>query len=148
MTDNPKNNKPIENCSFKREEILKILRSMGMLMGHSALLFANKNKTINELQNIDVVRTICSILDELVPSKFDGIQQYEQLIRYVDDRAGHDVRYAIDASKIADQLNWTPSETFLTGIKKTIEWYLKNTVWCDRITNGSYKGERLGIVKP
>ena len=102
----------------------------------------------NELQNIDVVRTICSILDELVPSKFDGIQQYEQLIRYVDDRAGHDVRYAIDASKIADQLNWTPSETFLTGIKKTIEWYLKNTVWCDRITNGSYKGERLGIVKP
>ena len=58
------------------------------------------------------------------------------------------MRYAIDASKIADQLNWTPSETFLTGIKKTIEWYLKNTVWCDRITNGSYKGERLGIVKP
>lgn len=101
----------------------------------------------NELQNIDVVKTICSILDELVPSRFDGIQQYKQLIRNVDDRAGHDVRYAIDASKIADKLNWTPSETFQTGIKKTIEWYIKNTVWCDRVTDGGYKGERLGIVK-
>ncbi len=101
----------------------------------------------NELQNIDVVKTVCSILDELVPSKLDGIEQYEQLITYVGDRAGHDVRYAIDATKIDEELNWTPDETFATGIKKTIEWYLENTVWCDRVKDGSYQGERLGVIK-
>jgi dTDP-glucose 4,6-dehydratase len=101
----------------------------------------------NELQNIEVVKTICSILDDLVPSKLDGIVKYEQLITYVDDRAGHDVRYAIDATKISDELNWTPSETFATGIKKTIEWYLENTIWCDRVKDGSYQGERLGVIK-
>jgi len=82
----------------------------------------------NELQNIDVVKTVCSILDELVPSKLDEIGKYEQLITYVDDRAGHDVRYAIDATKIANELDWTPDETFATGIRKTVEWYLANTV--------------------
>jgi len=101
----------------------------------------------NELQNIDVVKTVCSILDELVPSKLDGIRKYEQLITYVGDRAGHDVRYAIDATKIASELNWTPDETFATGIRKTVEWYLANTVWCDRVKDGSYQGERLGVVK-
>jgi len=101
----------------------------------------------NELQNIDVVKTVCSILDDLVPSKLDGIDQYEQLITYVGDRAGHDVRYAIDATKIDKELNWTPDETFATGIKKTVEWYLENTVWCDRVKDGSYQGERLGVVK-
>jgi len=101
----------------------------------------------NELQNIDVVKTVCSILDELVPSKLDGIDKYEQLITYVGDRAGHDVRYAIDATKIANELNWTPDETFATGIKKTIEWYLNNSVWCERVQDGSYQGERLGVVK-
>ena len=101
----------------------------------------------NELQNIDVVKTVCSILDELVPSKLDGIKQYKQLITYVGDRAGHDVRYAIDATKIADELNWMPDETFATGIKKTVQWYLEKTVWCDRVKDGSYQGERLGVVK-
>jgi dTDP-glucose 4,6-dehydratase len=101
----------------------------------------------NELQNIEVVKTVCSILDELVPSNLDGIDQYEQLITYVGDRAGHDVRYAIDATKIADALNWTPDETFATGIKKTVEWYLENTIWFDRVKDGSYQGERLGVVK-
>jgi len=101
----------------------------------------------NELQNIDVVKTVCSILDELVPSKIDGVTKYEQLIAYVDDRAGHDVRYAIDATKIDEELNWTPDETFSTGIRKTVEWYLENTVWCDRVKDGSYQGERLGVVK-
>jgi len=101
----------------------------------------------NELQNIDVVKTVCSILDELAPSKLDGVDKYEQLITYVGDRAGHDVRYAIDATKIADELNWTPDETFATGIRKTIEWYLENTVWCDRVKDGSYQGERLGVVE-
>jgi len=100
----------------------------------------------NELQNIEVVKTLCSILNELVPSKLDGIDKYEQLITYVGDRAGHDVRYAIDATKIAEELNWMPDETFATGIKKTIVWYLENTVWCDRVKDGSYQGERLGVV--
>ena len=101
----------------------------------------------NELQNIDVVKTICNIMDELVPCDIDGIGKYEQLITYVDDRSGHDVRYAIDATKIANKLKWTPNETFATGIKKTIKWYLENTVWCDRVKDGSYQGERLGVIK-
>ncbi|MEO1943492.1 MAG: dTDP-glucose 4,6-dehydratase [Candidatus Thioglobus sp.] len=101
----------------------------------------------NELQNIEVVRTVCSILDELVPSKLNGIKQYEQLITYVGDRAGHDVRYAIDATKIANKLNWTPDETFSTGIKKTVEWYLNNKIWCGHVQDGSYQGERLGVIK-
>ena len=100
----------------------------------------------NELQNIDVVKTVCSILDELVPSKLDGIDQYEQLITYVGDRAGHDVRYAIDATKIANKLNWTPDETFSTGIKKTVEWYLNNSTWCGHVQDGSYQRQRLGAL--
>jgi dTDP-glucose 4,6-dehydratase len=100
----------------------------------------------NQLQNIDVVKTVCVILDELVPSKFDGIDKYSQLITYVDDRAGHDIRYAIDASKMANELNWSPDETFASGIKKTVKWYLKNKAWCDRIKDGSYQGQRLGII--
>jgi dTDP-glucose 4,6-dehydratase len=99
----------------------------------------------NEIRNIEVVKTVCSILDELVPSKLDGVSNYEQLINYVEDRAGHDVRYAIDASKIADELNWTPDETFVTGLKKTVVWYLENIIWCNRVKDGSYQGERLGL---
>ena len=101
----------------------------------------------NELQNIDVVKTICSTLDELIPSKLNDIDKYEQLITYVDDRAGHDVRYAIDATKIEDELNWKPDETFITGIRKTIEWYLENIIWCKHVQDGSYQGERLGVIK-
>tara|TARA_B100000767_G_scaffold211120_1_gene198205 strand:- start:22198 stop:23265 length:1068 start_codon:yes stop_codon:yes gene_type:complete len=101
----------------------------------------------NEFQNINVVKTICSILDELMPSKHNGIAKYEQLITYVGDRVGHDVRYAIDATKIKKELNWKPDESFATGIKKTVEWYLQNTIWCDRVKDGSYKGERLGVIK-
>jgi len=102
----------------------------------------------NELQNIEVVKTICSILDELVPSKLEGIKHYEQLITYVDDRAGHDIRYAIDATKIANELNWRPDETFTTGIKKTIQWYLDNKTWSRHVQDGTYQGERLGVIKP
>ena len=101
----------------------------------------------NELQNIDVVKTVCSILDELVPSKLDSIDRYEQLITYVGDRAGHDIRYAIDATKIKMELKWVPDETFATGIRKTVKWYLKNSTWCDRVKDGSYQGERLGVIK-
>ena len=101
----------------------------------------------NEIQNIEVVTHICNILDELVPSQIDGISQYQQLIQYVEDRSGHDVRYAIDASKISDKLNWMPIETFETGIKKTDKWYLNNTAWCNRIKDLSYQGERLGVIR-
>ena len=101
----------------------------------------------NELQNIEVVKTVCSILDELVPSKLDGIDQYEQLITYVGDRVGHDVRYAIDATKIDKELSWIPDETFATGIRKTVQWYLDNNIWCDRVKDGSYQGERLGVIE-
>ncbi|SEH92359.1 dTDP-D-glucose-4,6-dehydratase [Bathymodiolus azoricus thioautotrophic gill symbiont] len=101
----------------------------------------------NEIQNIDVVKTICAVLDDLVPSKHDNITKYKQLITFVSDRAGHDVRYAIDASKIKNELNWTPDETFATGIRKTIKWYLANATWCKRVKDGSYQGERLGVIK-
>jgi len=99
----------------------------------------------NEKQNIDVVKTICNILDKLVPCQIKGIEKYSELITYVEDRAGHDVRYAINADKIAKELNWRPSETFESGIKKTVEWYLKNITWCERVQDGSYMRERLGL---
>ena len=101
----------------------------------------------NEMQNIEVVETVCSILDELVPCKHNNITKYEELITYVIDRAGHDTRYAIDATKIANELDWTPDETFTTGIKKTVHWYLDNNIWCDRVKGGTYQGERLGVIK-
>jgi dTDP-glucose 4,6-dehydratase len=100
----------------------------------------------NEIQNIEVVKIICNILDELVPSKLRDIQKYEELITHVLDRAGHDKRYAIDASKIETELGWTPSETFETGIKKTIKWYLNNSTWCKNVQDGSYQRQRLGIL--
>lgn len=96
----------------------------------------------NEKQNIEVVKTICHILDELKPQ--ENGQPYESLITFVKDRPGHDLRYAIDASKIADKLNWTPTETFVSGIRKTVEWYLNNMEWCSRVQDGSYQRERLG----
>jgi dTDP-glucose 4,6-dehydratase len=80
----------------------------------------------NELKNIDVVKIVCSILDELIPSQLNGVKNYDELITFVSDRAGHDVRYAIDANKVLNELNWSPRETFATGIKKTVEWYLSN----------------------
>ncbi|WP_159818006.1 dTDP-glucose 4,6-dehydratase [Colwellia sp. 20A7] len=94
----------------------------------------------NEKQNIEVVQSICSILDTLVPKK----TKYAEQITYVTDRPGHDRRYAIDASKMSDELNWKPVETFDTGLKKTIQWYLNNQVWCKNVQDGSYKRERLG----
>ncbi|MEZ8605122.1 dTDP-glucose 4,6-dehydratase [Vibrio splendidus] len=98
----------------------------------------------NEKANIDVVKTICELLEELVPNKPKGITQYSDLITYVTDRPGHDVRYAIDASKIELELSWKPKETFETGLRKTVEWYLENKEWWSRVLDGSYAGERLG----
>ena len=97
----------------------------------------------NEKQNIEVVKIICKILDELKPQ--NNHQPYETLITFVKDRPGHDLRYAIDASKIAKDLGWKPEETFETGIRKTVEWYLNNLEWCRRVQDGSYQRERLGV---
>jgi dTDP-glucose 4,6-dehydratase len=101
----------------------------------------------NERRNIDVVTTICSILEELVPNKPEGLGAYKDLITYVADRPGHDVRYAIDASKIQRELGWVPEETFESGIRKTVEWYLNNDTWWHRVQDGSYQGERLGLSR-
>ena len=98
----------------------------------------------NEKANIDVVHTICSLLEELVPNKPEGVAKYEDLITYVKDRPGHDVRYAIDAAKIGRELGWKPQETFESGIRKTVEWYLNNKKWWSRVLDGSYNRERLG----
>ena len=98
----------------------------------------------NEKMNIDVVNTICELLEEFVPSKPDGLANYKDLITYVKDRPGHDVRYAIDASKIERELGWKPEETFETGMRKTVEWYLNNKAWWERVLNGDYKLDRIG----
>ncbi|HCE3035183.1 TPA: dTDP-glucose 4,6-dehydratase [Vibrio parahaemolyticus] len=99
----------------------------------------------NEKANIEVVKTICALLEELRPEKPAGVESYESLITYVKDRPGHDVRYAIDATKIAQELNWAPEETFESGIRKTVEWYLNNHQWWQRVLDGSYSLERLGV---
>ena len=99
----------------------------------------------NEKANIDVVKTLCTLLEEYRPNKPAGIDAYESLITYVKDRPGHDVRYAIDASKIERELGWKPEETFESGIRKTVEWYLTNQAWWSRVLDGSYSRERLGI---
>jgi dTDP-glucose 4,6-dehydratase len=87
----------------------------------------------NEKTNITVVKTICALLEELKPNKPDGVVRYEDLITYVTDRPGHDLRYAIDASKIERELGWTPKETFETGMRKTVQWYINNLEWCEHI---------------
>ena len=116
----------------------------------------------NEKNNIEVVNTICDVLDKLVPldskekkndNKTRKIQNsiksnrsYKDLITFVDDRPGHDFRYAINASKIQKELNWTPKESFKTGLKKTIKWYLNNLNWCKNIEVKNYQRERLGLL--
>ncbi|MBD2803785.1 dTDP-glucose 4,6-dehydratase [Xenorhabdus sp. ZM] len=99
----------------------------------------------NERRNIDVVETICELLEELCPEKPEGISSYRDLITYVADRPGHDMRYAIDAAKIEHDLGWVPQETFESGIRKTVQWYLENKNWWRRVQDGSYAGERLGL---
>ena len=96
----------------------------------------------NEKTNLEVVKTICSLLDKLMPDS--PHIPHESLITYVTDRPGHDLRYAIDADKIAAELGWTPEETFESGIEKTIHWYLTNSEWCRHVQDGSYQRERLG----
>jgi len=98
----------------------------------------------NEKKNIEVVESICNILEELAPKKPKDIKYYKDLISFVSDRPGHDLRYAIDASKITNDLDWRPHETFDTGLRKTVLWYLENTEWWERVLNGAYKLDRIG----
>ena len=95
----------------------------------------------NEKKNLEVVNTICDILDTLVPKG----SKYAEQITYVQDRPGHDRRYAIDSSKMQRELGWTPEETFETGLRKTVQWYLDNSAWCQNVQDGSYQRERLGV---
>lgn len=99
----------------------------------------------NEKRNIDVVHTICSLLEELVPLKPTGVVGYADLITYVKDRPGHDQRYAIDATKIKQVLNWSPEETFASGMRKTVEWYINNSEWVNSIKDGSYQAATSNI---
>lgn len=99
----------------------------------------------NEKKNIDVVRQVCATLEELAPEKPVGVEKYESLIKFVEDRPGHDSRYAIDSAKIRRELGWRPRENFADGLKKTVAWYLQNPDWWQKILDGSYRCERLGI---
>ncbi|UOO76406.1 dTDP-glucose 4,6-dehydratase [Neisseria sp. Dent CA1/247] len=101
----------------------------------------------NEKTNLEVVETICTLLEELMPQKPAGVAAYRDLITFVDDRPGHDARYAIDASKISRELGWTPQETFESGIRQTVAWYLNNRSWWQHVLDGSYRLERLGAAK-
>ena len=98
----------------------------------------------NELTNLEIVDTLCDLLDELLPES--DYKPHQALKTFVQDRPGHDRRYAIDAGKIERELGWVPNETFQTGIRKTIQWYLDNLQWCRRVMDGSYRGERLGVM--
>ncbi|MBT4764753.1 dTDP-glucose 4,6-dehydratase [bacterium] len=101
----------------------------------------------NERTNLQVVEEIFNILGEKDLSIRPKAKSYHDLIVFVNDRPGHDLRYAIDTTKIKNTLNWQPKETFETGIKKTVEWYLNNQTWCKRVQNGSYKREKLGLIR-
>ena len=98
----------------------------------------------NEKRNLEVVQTLCDLLEELAPDKPAGIAHYRNLITFVKDRPGHDLRYAIDASKIQAELGWVPEETFESGIRKTVQWYLDNRQWWERVLSGDYRLGRLG----
>ena len=101
----------------------------------------------NEQTNLHVVETLCDLLDVRVNPKPQGIQSFRELITFVTDRPGHDKRYAIDASKIASTLGWTPQETFESGLAKTVDWFLANKDWWQRVRSGAYQGERLGRLQ-
>ena len=100
----------------------------------------------NEKKNIDVVHLVCELLEEMAPQKPQGVRRYKDLITFVADRPGHDARYAIDATKIKQAVGWTPQETFESGMRKTVAWYLENTDWWRQIRDGSYRGGRLGLT--
>ena len=100
----------------------------------------------NAKTNLSVVEAICELLEELAPNKPDGVGYYRDLISFVKDRPGHDTRYAIDGSKIKRELGWVPEQTFETGLRKTVQWYLDNEFWWSRVISGAYQLERLGAA--
>ena len=99
----------------------------------------------NEKTNLEVVYCICDLLDELKPNHPNGLTSYRELITFVADRPGHDYRYAIDASKIQQELDWVPENTFETGLRKTVQWYLDNIPWCEHVQENNYQRKRLGL---
>lgn len=99
----------------------------------------------SQVRNIDVVKTICAVLDEVRPRVCATSEKYESLIQFVPDRPGHDFCYGIDFSKFSNELGWAPKESFGTGIRKTVQWYLDNLEWCRHVQDGSYRRERLGL---
>ena len=99
----------------------------------------------NEKKNIEVVESICNLLDELAPSKPGNIKSYNELITFVEDRPGHDQRYAIDTTKIKNELGWEPDVNFEEGLRNTVKWYLDNKAWWERVLSGDYALDRLGL---
>ena len=99
----------------------------------------------NERTNLEVVQNLCAHLDELAP-RSNG-ESYASLITFVEDRPGHDQRYAIDANKLEQELHWKPDQTFESGLRRTVRWYLDNRQWCRRVQDGSYQRERLGLLE-
>ena len=97
----------------------------------------------NEETNLNLVNILCKILDDLIPHS--PFKPHKSLIKFVEDRPGHDRRYAIDAGKIKRELGWEPTETISTGLQKTVQWYLDHPEWVERIMSGGYRGERLGL---
>ena len=112
-------------------------------IGHTYNIGGNSEKT-----NLEVVKLICKILDEMKPDHPKGVKSYSELITHVDDRPGHDRRYAIDSSKINNDLNWTPKDSFESGLYKTVKWYLNNLRWSYDIQKNNYQRERLGLIFP
>lgn len=100
-----------------------------------------------ELKNIEAVHAICDVLEEHAPQKPTNVRAYKDLIAFVADRPGHDMRYAIDSTKLCRELHWSPEETFHSGIRKTVEWYLNNREWCRQVQSGRYGRERLGVIE-
>jgi len=128
-------------------EATKLAKNNYIVLAHDDMYFCPGWDTVfnNEIKNIDVVTIICSLLDEISPR--ENGSSYSDLITFVKDRPGHDFRYAIDAGKIQNDLGWSPNESFETGIRKTIHWYLDNQNWWKSIQNNNYRQERLGVIK-
>lgn len=101
----------------------------------------------NEHRNVDLVRTLCRMLDERVDIHPEGVERFEDLIEFVADRPGHDQRYAIDSGKLQREFGWEPEESFESGLARTIDWYLHNRDWCDHVLDGSYQRQRLGLAE-
>jgi len=141
----------ITNCSnnygpYQFPEKLIPLMILNAVSGKPLPVYGDNIGGHNEKTNLEVVHGVCDILEELHPEKPAKVEHYRDLITYVADRPGHDRRYAIDAGKIQRELGWTPDETFETGLRKTVEWYLNHDEWIRNVLDGSYSGERLGLA--